>query len=77
MLNTTLSTSQDARTSIEYLLLELQSTPIGPKMPSPSEMLHNRTIQYQGRPSVLIDMKAVWNHLIAKKQSQKQYFHKS
>ena len=43
-------------------------------MPSLREILHNRTIQFQGRPSTPIDMEAVQNHLISKKQIQKQYF---
>ena len=58
-------------------LLDLQSTPISPKRPSQREFLHNRTIQYPGRPSMPINMEAVCNHLILKKQMQKQYFGKS
>ena len=45
-------------------------------MHSPREILHNRMIQYSGRPSTLINMETGQNHLIAKKKSQKQYFDK-
>ena len=44
MLKTTLSASQYARISLEYVLLDLQSIPIGPKMPSSREILPNRMI---------------------------------
>ena len=76
MLKTILSTSQDTRTSLEDLLLNLWSTPISPKMPSLGEILHNRTIQCPVRPSMPVNMEAVWNHPISKKLSQK-YFNKS
>ena len=46
-IKTALSTSQDSKVSIEDLLLDLHSTPIGPNMPSPQEILHNRTFQYR------------------------------
>ena len=73
----TLSTSQDVGTSLEDLLLDLWSTPIGPKILSPREILHNRMIQHPGRSSTPVNMEEVWNHLITKKKTQKQYFDKA
>ena len=77
MFKTALSTSQDTRTPLKKLLLNLWPTPISPRMPSPGEILPNRTVHHPGRPSMPNDMEAVWNHLISKKQMQKQYFNTS
>ena len=76
MLKTTLSTDQDARNSLEDLPLDLWYTLLSLKMPLLREILHNRTIQCSGRPSMPINMEAVWNHLISKKHSQKKHFDK-
>ena len=70
MLKTTLSTSQDARTSLEDLLPDVWSTPISPRMPSPREILHNRMIQCPNRPSTAVNT----HH---KKKTWKQYFEKA
>ena len=43
-------------------------------MPSPREILHNRTFQHPSKPSTPVNMEHVWNLLLARKQSQKQYF---
>ena len=75
--NTTLSTIQDAGRTLNDLLLELQSTSITPKMPALREILHNRMIQHPGKPSMSVDMEAVWDYLITKKQYQKTYFHRA
>ena len=70
MFKTTLSTGQDTATFLQDLLLDLQLIPITPMMLSPREILHNRNIQCPGRPSTLIGMEAVWNHLITKRRSR-------
>ena len=41
------------------------------------EILYNRTIQHPERPLMPIYMGGIQNHLISKKQAQKQYFNKS
>ena len=73
----TLSTTQDASTSLEDLLLDVQSTPIGPIMPSPREILHNRTTQHPGKQSTPVDMGMHLKLPDRKKQSQKQYFNRA
>ena len=45
-IKTMLNTTQDTGKSLEELLLDLYSTPIGSNMPSPQEILHNRTFQH-------------------------------
>ena len=73
----TLSTTQDASKSLENLLLDLWSTPISPRMPSPSEILQNRTIQCPSKPFTPVNTEHIWNYLLAKKKSQKQYFNRA
>ena len=73
-LKTTISTSQDARRTLDDLLLEMWSTSIAPKMPAPREVPHNRMIQCPSKPLMPVDMETVWNYLITKKQYQKMYF---
>ena len=72
--NTKLSTSQDSRKTLEDLLLDLHSTPIGPTMPSPREILHKTTLQHPIRPSAPVDMESVRNYLLSRKQSIKAQF---
>ena len=70
-IKTMLSTSQESHKSLEELLLDLCSTLIGPNMPSPWGILHNRTLQHPSKPSTPFDMESVWNFLISKRQPQK------
>ena len=58
-IKTALNTALLAKNPLESVLLDLRSMPIGPKMPSPCEMLHNKSIQWPGRPSLPIDMEQV------------------
>ena len=44
-IKTALNTALPAKNSLEAVLLDLRSTPIGSNMPAPHEILHNRTIQ--------------------------------
>ena len=43
-------------------------------MPSPQEILYNRTFQPPSKPSTPVDMKSVKNYLLSCKQSQKAQF---
>ena len=56
------------------MLLVLQSTPTGPNMPSPWEILRNRTFQCPSKPSISVDMECICNYLVSKSHSQKQSF---
>ena len=42
-------------------------------MPSPWEILHNRTFQCPGKPSTPVSMERVCNYLLSKKQVQKTH----
>ena len=44
-IKTALNTALLAKKPLEAVLLDLRSMPIGPNMPAPHEILHNRTIQ--------------------------------
>ena len=46
-------------------------------MPTPREILHNRTIQWPGRPSQPVDMENIRNFLISKRQAQCDQFNKA
>ena len=50
--------------------------PIGPHLPSPREILHNRTQDRPGQPSHPIDFEEVRNYLIAQKSTQKRHYDK-
>ena len=54
-IKTALHTVLPAKKSLESVLLDLRSTPIGSNMPAPREILHNRTIQRPGIPSHPVD----------------------
>ena len=77
MIKTALNTALPAKKPLESVLLDLRSTPIGPKMASPHEILHNRSIQQPGRPSQPIDMEQVRNFLISCRQAQCDQFNKA
>ena len=72
-----LSTSQESHMSLEELLLDLCSTLIGPNMPSPWEILHNRTFQYSSKLSTPLDMESVQNFLFSKRQYQKTNYNRA
>ena len=73
-LKTALSITADSRKTIDDVLLDLCSAFIGPNMPSPWEILNNRTFQWPSKPSYPVDMERVWNFLLSRKQSQKMHF---
>ena len=66
-IKTMLSTSQDSRKTIEDLLLDLHSTPIGPNIPSPRGTLHNRTLQHPSRPNAPVNIEIVKSYLLSKR----------
>ena len=76
-IKTALNTALPANKSLKTVLLDLQSTPIGPNMPSSHEILHNRIIQHSGRLSQPVDMEKIRNFLISRKQAQFDQFNKS
>ena len=76
-INTTLNTALPAKKPLESVLLDLRSMPIGPKMPSLCEILHNRSIQQPGRPSQPINIEQVRNFLIYCRQAQCDQFSKA
>ena len=76
-IKTALNTALQAKKSLETVLLDLRSTPIGPNMPSPQEILHNRTIQCPGRPPQPVNMEKIRNILISRKPSQCDQFNKA
>ena len=59
--------------SVEILLLNIHLTPIGPHMPSPQVILHNRTKEFPWQVSKAVDFEDVQNYFIAKKATQKEY----
>ena len=50
-IKTALSTCQESKQSVEDLLLNIRTQPIGPHLPSPREILHYRPEEHPGRPS--------------------------
>ena len=73
-IKTALSTCQESKQSIEDLLLNIRTQPIGPHLPSPREILHNRTENHPGRPSQPVNMEDIRNYLISKKTTQKENY---
>ena len=63
--------------ALEDVLLDLWLTPIGPNMPSPQEILHNRTFKHPTKPSQPVEMESARNYLLSRKQSPKTYFDKA
>ena len=75
-IKTSLTTSQSSNLSLDHMLQTLCSTPIGPNLPSPHEILLNCTDPKPGQPSTPIDLEQVRDYLITKKSVQKHYFDK-
>ena len=76
-IKTMLNTALPAKKSLETVLLDLRSTPIGPTMPALNKILHNRAIQWPGKPSQPIDLEKVRNFLISRRQAQCDQFNKA
>ena len=75
-IKTALSTCQESKQSVEDLLLNIRTQPIGPHLPSPREILHNRTEECPGKPSQPVNMEDIRNYLISKKTTQKENYNK-
>ena len=71
-IKTALPTDHDSKLSMEDILLNIRAQPIGPNLPSPQEILHNCIEAHPGKLSTPIDMEAVRNYLITKKDLAKR-----
>ena len=71
-IKTALSTCQEAKLPIKDLLLNIRTETIGPHLPSPREILLNRTEECPGRPYHPVDMENICNYLISKKAMKKE-----
>ena len=76
-MKTALATATTAGKTSDDVLLSLRSSPIGPNLPSPREILQNCTEEHPGQPSHPVDCEQVRNYLLDKKATQKQYHDKS
>ena len=70
-IKTALSTGYDSKLPIEDILLNIRTQPIGPNLPSPWEILHNCIEACPGKPSTPVDMEALRDYLITKKNLQR------
>ena len=75
-IKTSLATAQASNTSLDHLLQTLRSTPIGPSLPSPCEILLNCTDPKPSHPSTPIDLEQVRDYLITKRSAKKHYYDK-
>ena len=75
-LKTALTTTNPAGTSIDHILKTLCSTPIGPNLPSPHEILLNHTSHRPGMRLTSVDLEQVRDYLITKKAQQKVHYDK-
>ena len=66
-IKTSLTTAKSSGISTDHLLQTLFSTPIGPNLPSPHEILLNHTNYRPGKPSTPVDLEPVRDYLITKK----------
>ena len=76
-MKTALATVTTSGKTLDDVLLSLRSSPIGPNLPSPREILHNCTEEHPGQPSHPVDYEQVRNYLLGKKATQKEYHDKS
>ena len=76
-IKTLLATATTSGKTLDDVLLRLRSTPIGPNLPSPREILHNNTEECPGHPSCPVNYEQVRNYLLDKKATQKEYHDKS
>ena len=71
-----LTTAQPSGTSITHTLNTLHSTPIGPNLPSPHEILLNCTSYRHRHQPTHVDLDQVRDYLITKKSKQKFHYDK-
>ena len=58
--------------TLDKVLLNITSMPIGPNLSSPREILHKYTEEHPGKPSHPVDFEQVRNYLIGQKATQKE-----
>ena len=75
-IKTALATANSSGKSLDDLLLSPRSMPIGLHLPSPREILHNRTQDRPGQLPHPVDFEEVRNYLIAQKSTQKRHYDK-
>ena len=75
-IKTSLTTTKPSGISINHLLQTLCSTPIGPNLPSPHEILLNHRDYKPGKPSTPVDLEQVSDYLITKKTQQMAHYEK-
>ena len=76
-MKTALATATTSGKTLDDVLLSLRSSPNGPNLPSPREILHNRTEEHPGQPSHPVDCEQVRNYLLDKKTTQKSIITKA
>ena len=72
-MKTALATAAASRKTLDDILLSLRSTPIGPNLLSPKEILHNHMEKRQGQTPHEVDYDKIRNYLLDKKSTQKRY----
>ena len=70
-IKTALTTAEASGKTLDKILLHIRSTPIGPDLPSPREILHNLTDDRPGKPSRPVNFTQIRNYLISQKVKQK------
>ena len=75
-MKTSLTATKPTGISIHNVLKTLCSTPIGPNLPSPHEILLNHTNYRPGMPSTSVDLEQVRDYFITKKAQQKVQYDK-
>ena len=71
-IKTALATATASGKTLDKVLLNIRSMPIGPKVPSPREILHNLTEEHPGKPSYPVNFEQIKNYLIGQKAIQKE-----
>ena len=66
-----LATAEALGKTLDKILLHIRSTPIGPDLPSPREILHNLTEDRVGKPSQPVNFAQIRNCLVSQKGKQK------
>ena len=70
-IKTALTTAEASGKTLDKILLHIRSTPIGPDLPSPREILHSLTDDRPGKPSRPVHFTQIRNYLISQKGKQK------
>ena len=68
------ATAEASGKTLDKVLLNIRSTPIGSNLPSPQEILHNCTEDRPGKPSQPVNFEQIRNYLIIQKEVQKDNY---